>query len=99
MSAEAEDEGELSPAKDAGEGWRKSGRKDCRILRQYRTILSAQSAHQNCAVLPEWKISIIQRGYVSRPGGPVCNTVVTVLALYCILVGYTLKSGRRRETL
>ena len=29
---EAEDTGGLSPAKDAGEGWRKSGRKDCRIL-------------------------------------------------------------------
>lgn len=32
VSAEAKDEGGLSPAKDANEGWRKSGRKDCRVL-------------------------------------------------------------------
>ena len=31
-NAEAEDTGGLSPAKDDNEGWRKSGRKDCRIL-------------------------------------------------------------------
>ena len=40
MSAEAKDAGGLSPAKDANEGWRKSGRKDCRILMgdQYQMI-------------------------------------------------------------
>ncbi len=32
MSAEAEDAAGLSPGKDDNEGWRKSGRKDCRIL-------------------------------------------------------------------
>ena len=31
-NAEAEDAGGLSPAKDDNEGWRKSDRKDCRIL-------------------------------------------------------------------
>ena len=31
-NAEAKDAGGLSPAKDDNEGWRKSGRKDCRIL-------------------------------------------------------------------
>jgi hypothetical protein len=32
VSAEAKDAGGLAPAKGDNEGWRKSDRKDCRIL-------------------------------------------------------------------
>jgi hypothetical protein len=32
VAAEAKDAGGLPTAKDDNEGWRKSGRKDCRIL-------------------------------------------------------------------
>ena len=32
VSGEAEDEDGLAPVKDDNEGWRKAGRKDCRIL-------------------------------------------------------------------
>ena len=46
MSGEAEDAGGLTPVKDDNEAWRKSARKDCRILieEQYDTELLPRGA-------------------------------------------------------